>query len=166
MSRFSTAARARPTWRSPTIVPAAVIRRSSPPIFAARCLCLGHSKVRKAGARAALLVEGDTQRLPVPSDTFGVVSVAFGLRNVRDTVRGIDEMIRAARPGRQGGDPRVLAPRGRFLGPLYLDSSVICSPGVGQALAPNQDVPTIICPVASSTFLTVRRCSTSWPCAD
>src|SRR5262245_49551017 len=68
--------------------------------FCREMLLHGHAKVRKQGAEDRVtLVEGDTQRLPVPSDTFGVVSIAFGLRNVRDTVRGIDEMIRVARPG-------------------------------------------------------------------
>ena len=85
------------------------------------------------------LVEGDTQRLPVPSDTFGVVSVAFGLRNVRDTVRGIDEMIRVARPGGKVAILEFSRPRGRILGPLYLAFFRHLLPRVGQALAPNQD---------------------------
>src|SRR4051812_36176437 len=68
--------------------------------FCREMLLIGGDKVRKAGAAGRIvLIEGDTQRLPVPGDTFGVVSVAFGLRNVRDTARGIDEMIRVARPG-------------------------------------------------------------------
>ena len=55
--------------------------------FCREMLLHGHAKVRKLGVEGRVtLIEGDTQRLPVPSDTFGVVSVAFGLRNVRDTV--------------------------------------------------------------------------------
>src|ERR1700751_2907679 len=50
--------------------------------FCREMLGLGLAKVQKAGAVGRItLVEGDTQRLPVPSDTFSVVSVAFGLRN-------------------------------------------------------------------------------------
>ena len=68
--------------------------------FCRQMLDLGRAKVRRRGAESrVLLIEGDTQRLPVPEDTFGVVSIAFGLRNVSDARRGIDEMIRAARPG-------------------------------------------------------------------
>jgi demethylmenaquinone methyltransferase / 2-methoxy-6-polyprenyl-1,4-benzoquinol methylase len=108
--------------------------------FCREMLVLGHGKVVKAGALARVtLVEGDTQRLPVPSDTFGVVSVAFGLRNVRDTVRGIDEMIRAARPGGKIAILEFSRPRGRILGPLYLAFFRHLLPRVGQALAPNQD---------------------------
>ena len=108
--------------------------------FCREMLVLGHAKVRKAGALGRVtLVEGDTQRLPVPSDTFGVVSVAFGLRNVRDTVRGVDEMIRVARPGGKVAILEFSRPRGRFLGPLYLAFFRHLLPRVGQALAPNQD---------------------------
>jgi demethylmenaquinone methyltransferase/2-methoxy-6-polyprenyl-1,4-benzoquinol methylase len=38
-------------------------------------------------------------RCPLPSDTFQIVSVAFGLRNVADTDRGLAEMVRVAAPG-------------------------------------------------------------------
>src|SRR5260370_42193715 len=68
--------------------------------FCHEMLRLGNVKVRKArAADQVVLIEGDAQRLPLPGDTFGVVTVAFGLRNVADTVRGIDELIRVARPG-------------------------------------------------------------------
>jgi demethylmenaquinone methyltransferase/2-methoxy-6-polyprenyl-1,4-benzoquinol methylase len=108
--------------------------------FCREMLLLGQSKVTKAGAVGRVtLVEGDTQRLPVPSDTFGVVSVAFGLRNVRDTVRGLDEMIRVARPGGKIAILEFSRPRGRVLGPLYLAFFRHLLPRVGQALAPNPD---------------------------
>jgi demethylmenaquinone methyltransferase/2-methoxy-6-polyprenyl-1,4-benzoquinol methylase len=108
--------------------------------FCREMLVLGHTKVRKAGALGRVtLVEGDTQRLPVPSDTFGVVSVAFGLRNVRDTVRGVDEMIRVAQPGGKVAILEFSRPRGRVLGPIYLAFFRHLLPRVGQALAPNRD---------------------------
>jgi demethylmenaquinone methyltransferase / 2-methoxy-6-polyprenyl-1,4-benzoquinol methylase len=108
--------------------------------FCREMLVLGHTKVRKAGAAGRItLVEGDTQRLPVPSNTFGVVSVAFGLRNVRDTVRGVDEMIRVALPGGKIAILEFSRPRGRLLGRLYLGFFRHLLPRVGQALAPNQD---------------------------
>ena len=74
---------------------------------------------RGVGARDRS-IEGDTQRLPLPDDTFGVVTVAFGLRNVSDTVRGIDEMIRVARPGGKVAILEFSRPRGPLLGRLYL----------------------------------------------
>jgi demethylmenaquinone methyltransferase/2-methoxy-6-polyprenyl-1,4-benzoquinol methylase len=106
--------------------------------FCREMLVLGRAKVRKAKAAARIrLVESDAQRLPLPDDCFDVVSVAFGLRNVRDTVRGIDEMIRVARPGGKVAILEFSRPRGRILGRLYLAFLRRLLPRIGQALAPN-----------------------------
>ncbi|UUO08474.1 bifunctional demethylmenaquinone methyltransferase/2-methoxy-6-polyprenyl-1,4-benzoquinol methylase UbiE [Blastopirellula sp. J2-11] len=43
--------------------------------------------------------EADTQALPFKDDTFQIVSVAFGLRNVTNTDLGLSEMTRVCRPG-------------------------------------------------------------------
>jgi demethylmenaquinone methyltransferase/2-methoxy-6-polyprenyl-1,4-benzoquinol methylase len=108
--------------------------------FCREMLVLGEQKVRRRGAAGrVILVEGDTQRLPLPSNTFAVVSVAFGLRNVRNTVRGIDEMIRVARPGGKVAILEFSRPKGRFLGRVYLAFFRQVLPRVGQAIAPNQD---------------------------
>lgn len=106
--------------------------------FCRAMLQIGRAKVGKAAAAGnVVLIEGDTQRLPLPSDAFGVVAVAFGLRNVRDTVRGVDEMIRVARPGGKVAILEFSRPRGAILGPLYLAFFRQVLPRVGQALAPN-----------------------------
>jgi demethylmenaquinone methyltransferase/2-methoxy-6-polyprenyl-1,4-benzoquinol methylase len=102
-------------------------------------LRLGVGKVRKAHAENRIaLVEGDTQHLPLPDDTFGVVTVAFGLRNVSDTVRGVDEMIRVARPGGQVAILEFSRPRGAWLGQFYLFFFRRILPRIGQAIAPNE----------------------------
>ena len=106
--------------------------------FCREMLRHGNVKVRKAGAAGSvILVEGDAQRLPLPGDTFGVVTVAFGLRNVADTVRGVDEMIRVARPGGKVAILEFSRPRGAVLGRLYLAFFRRVLPRIGQALAPN-----------------------------
>ena len=79
------------------------------------------------------------KRLPLPGDTFGVVTVAFGLRNVADTGRGIDEMIRVARPGGKVAILEFSRPRGAVLGRLYLLFFRRILPRIGQALAPNDN---------------------------
>jgi demethylmenaquinone methyltransferase / 2-methoxy-6-polyprenyl-1,4-benzoquinol methylase len=108
--------------------------------FCREMLLIGRDKVEKARAGGRItLVEGDAQRLPLPSDTFGVVSVAFGLRNVRDTARGLDEMIRVARPGGRVAILEFSRPRGRLLGRLYLAFFRHLLPRIGQALAPNSE---------------------------
>lgn len=100
----------------------------------------GQAKVRKAGAEGRItLVEGDAQALPVPSETFGVVTVAFGLRNVADTTKGIDELIRVARPGGKVAILEFSKPTHPILGRLYLTFFRHVLPKVGQAIAPNDD---------------------------
>ncbi len=46
-------------------------------------------------------LEADTQQLPFQDDQFQCVTVAFGLRNVADTDRGLREMTRVCAPGGQ-----------------------------------------------------------------
>ena len=107
--------------------------------FCHEMLAVGVAKVRKAGAGGRVtLIEGDTQRLPVPSDAFGVVTVAFGLRNVADTARGIDEMVRAARPGGKVAILEFSRPRGRVLGSIWGAFFKRVLPRVGQTIAPNE----------------------------
>ena len=44
-------------------------------------------------------VEADAMGLPFPAASFDLVTVAFGLRNIADTRRGLAEMARVCRPG-------------------------------------------------------------------
>jgi len=72
----------------------------------------------KAGDRIKFL-EADTQRLPFPADTFQLTTVAFGLRNVTDTDKGLAEMMRVTRPGGRVAILEFSRPRGIFLGGMY-----------------------------------------------
>ena len=53
---------------------------------------------RPAPTAQLTFVEADAQALPVASDQFDIVCVAFGLRNVADTDAGLAEMTRACAP--------------------------------------------------------------------
>ena len=44
-------------------------------------------------------IQGDAQQLPFPDNTFDIVTVGYGLRNLASWERGLDEMHRVARPG-------------------------------------------------------------------
>lgn len=107
--------------------------------FCREMLLIGNQKARKLGAQGRVtLIEGDTQRLPFPTGEFGVVTVAFGLRNVSDTARGLDEMIRVARPGGKVAILEFSRPRGPVLGRMYLTFFKHILPKVGQAVSPNR----------------------------
>ena len=84
--------------------------------FCAPMLRRGKDKKRCKGVR---FVRGDTMALPLPDDTFDVVSVAFGIRNVADLDRGLGELVRVARPGGRIAVLEFTRPTGRLFGALY-----------------------------------------------
>lgn len=55
----------------------------------------------EAAAAPVTFLEADAQALPFPDAAFQCVTVAFGLRNVADTDRGLAEMTRVCQPGGQ-----------------------------------------------------------------
>ena len=44
-------------------------------------------------------IEGDAQQLPFPENSFDIVTIGYGLRNLTSWERGVDEMYRVAKPG-------------------------------------------------------------------
>jgi demethylmenaquinone methyltransferase/2-methoxy-6-polyprenyl-1,4-benzoquinol methylase len=45
------------------------------------------------------LMQGDAQQIPFPENSFDIVTVGYGLRNLASWERGLDEMLRVAKPG-------------------------------------------------------------------
>jgi demethylmenaquinone methyltransferase/2-methoxy-6-polyprenyl-1,4-benzoquinol methylase len=94
----------------------------------------------KAGRQhqAVTFIEADAQRLPFADNLFQIVSVAFGLRNVADTDRGLREMLRVCRPGGHVVVLEFSMPRWqpfRYLYGLYFRHVL---PRIGQWLARNR----------------------------
>jgi demethylmenaquinone methyltransferase/2-methoxy-6-polyprenyl-1,4-benzoquinol methylase len=106
--------------------------------FCAPMLAVARKKCRRAGAeRQITFVEADTLRLPFADDTFQIVSVAFGLRNVSDTDAGLREMTRVCRPGGRVAVLEFSTPTVWPLGALYGWYFRHVLPRIGQALARN-----------------------------
>lgn len=93
---------------------------------------------RKASERIRFL-EADAQRLPFPADQFQITSVAFGLRNVTDTDRGLAEMVRVTRPGGRVAILEFSQPQGSVLGRLYQFYFRHLLPRIGQAISGSRD---------------------------
>ena len=82
-------------------------------------------------------LEADSQSLPFDDDTFGCVTVAFGLRNVSDTDLGLREMTRVCHPGGQVMVLEFSRPTMPGLRGLYGFYFTHILPRVGQWLARN-----------------------------
>ncbi len=44
-------------------------------------------------------IQGDAEQIPFPDNSFDIVTVGYGLRNLTSWERGLDEMCRVAKPG-------------------------------------------------------------------
>lgn len=100
---------------------------------------LARAKCTAAGADGQLtFIEADAQNLPLPSDTFQIVCVAFGLRNIADTDRGLAEMARVCAPGGRVAVLEFSMPSRQPFRGLYAWYFRHVLPRVGQLLARNR----------------------------
>jgi demethylmenaquinone methyltransferase / 2-methoxy-6-polyprenyl-1,4-benzoquinol methylase len=99
--------------------------------------------VRKTDKRKALgrvrYLEADAQRLPFADDQFQITTVAFGLRNITDTDRGLSEMVRVTRSGGKLAILEFSRPRGRLFGAFYRFYFRRVLPLVGQMISRSKD---------------------------
>ncbi len=93
---------------------------------------------KKAGERIRFL-EADAQHLPFASNMFQIATVAFGLRNVTDTDKGIAEMVRVTQPGGKVAILEFSQPRGRLFGGMYRAYFRHVLPRLGQWISRSKD---------------------------
>jgi demethylmenaquinone methyltransferase/2-methoxy-6-polyprenyl-1,4-benzoquinol methylase len=93
----------------------------------------------KGTATNIRFVEADAQCLPFASNSFQLVTVAFGLRNVTDTDRGLAELVRVARPGGRVAILEFSKPRNRVFGRFYSFYFRRILPRVGQLLSRSKE---------------------------
>lgn len=63
-------------------------------------LDIGRKKVAKAGLEHKIeLIEGDSEAISLPSESFDAVTVAFGVRNFENLEQGLSEIMRVLKPG-------------------------------------------------------------------
>ncbi len=108
--------------------------------FCLPMLLPARDKARRAGvAERVRFLEADTQHLPFPDSTFQITSVAFGLRNVTDTDKGIAEMVRVTQPGGRVAILEFSRPRHWLFGRLYRLYFRRVLPLVGRLLSRSDD---------------------------
>jgi demethylmenaquinone methyltransferase / 2-methoxy-6-polyprenyl-1,4-benzoquinol methylase len=118
--------------------------RGSVPIvgadFCHEMLELAKEKAARAGASSRIrFLEADAQHLPFQDNTFQLAVVAFGLRNVTDTDKGIAEMVRVVRPGGRVAILEFSQPRGAVFGRVYRFYFRNVLPVVGQMISRSKE---------------------------
>ncbi len=107
--------------------------------FTPEMLTIARGKATKHPVWPVTFLEADTQKLPFERDHFQLVTVAFGLRNVTDTDRGLAEMVRVARPGGRVAILEFSRPRDPIFGRLYRWYFTLLLPRIGQSVSKSPD---------------------------
>lgn len=87
--------------------------------FTYAMLPIAQRKAARAGVEGAWFLQGDALALPLPDGSADVVSIAFGIRNVADWSKAIEEFVRVLRPGGRLVVLEFSLPGNRVLRGLY-----------------------------------------------
>jgi demethylmenaquinone methyltransferase/2-methoxy-6-polyprenyl-1,4-benzoquinol methylase len=122
--------------------------------FTHEMLRLAREKTASLGSGSSPVdfIEADTQRLPFADAQFQIVSVAFGLRNVTDTLAGLREMTRVCAPGGRVVVLEFSMPQNRAIGGLYRWYFRNVLPRIGQLLSGNRQAAYRYLPDSVSEF--------------
>ena len=95
--------------------------------------------IEKSARTGAVIewVEADAMALPFPAAAFDLVPVAFGLRNIADTSRGLAEMARVCKPGGRLAILEFSLPRNAVIRIAYLWYFRRVLPFIGNTVARN-----------------------------
>jgi demethylmenaquinone methyltransferase / 2-methoxy-6-polyprenyl-1,4-benzoquinol methylase len=121
--------------------------------FAGEMLTKAIEKSNRRGSHPRIgFVQADAQRLPFADNTFEVVTVAFGLRNITDPDRGLAEMARVTRPGGKVAVLEFSRPRHWFFGRAYRAYFRHLLPFVGQLFSRSGDNAYVYLPASVMDF--------------
>ncbi|MDE0482326.1 MAG: bifunctional demethylmenaquinone methyltransferase/2-methoxy-6-polyprenyl-1,4-benzoquinol methylase UbiE [Candidatus Poribacteria bacterium] len=108
--------------------------------FCFEMLVVGKQKVeRQERAHAFVPIEADTLTLPFSDNTFDIVSVGFGIRNVTDLKLGIREMTRVAVPGGRIAILEFTQPVNPMFRGLYYFYFTKILPFIGNCISRSKD---------------------------
>jgi demethylmenaquinone methyltransferase/2-methoxy-6-polyprenyl-1,4-benzoquinol methylase len=121
--------------------------------FSGAMLTQAVEKSRRRGSHPRIrFVQADAQQLPFADNTFQVVTVAFGLRNVTNTERGLAEMARVCRPGGRVAVLEFSRPQHWLFGRAYRAYFRYLLPFVGQLFSRSGEKAYVYLPASVMEF--------------
>jgi demethylmenaquinone methyltransferase / 2-methoxy-6-polyprenyl-1,4-benzoquinol methylase len=100
---------------------------------------LGMLQVGKEARPHLPFVAGDATRLPFADDSFDVVTISFGLRNIVDPDAGLGEMLRVTRPGGALVVCEFSSPTWAPFRTIYVEYLMRALPTVARAVSSSPD---------------------------
>ena len=108
--------------------------------ISAGMLEIGRKKIQKLGLKNEIeLLEGDSETLTFPDNSFDAITVAFGVRNFQNLEKGLAEMLRVLKPGGKLVVLEFSRPKQFAFKALYNVYMNTIAPGFGKLIAKNKD---------------------------
>jgi demethylmenaquinone methyltransferase/2-methoxy-6-polyprenyl-1,4-benzoquinol methylase len=103
-------------------------------------LKVGRDKLRDMGIVGNVdYVQANAEELPFPDNTFDIITIAFGLRNVTDKDKALASMYRVLKPGGRLLVLEFSKPNNELLSKVYDTYSFHLLPKIGQLVANDAD---------------------------
>lgn len=88
--------------------------------FCQPMLDIAKNRAEKHGIHPSFsYIEGDATNLPFEENSFSLISVAYGIRNIENPLRCIQEAYRVLEPGGAFGILELTRPKNRFMGAMH-----------------------------------------------
>ena len=101
---------------------------------------IGRAKIKKQGLENTIeLINGDSEAIIFPDDSFDAVTVAFGVRNFEHLEKGLSEIKRVLKPGGKLVVLEFSQPKAPVVAQLYNVYMKLVAPNVGKLFSKNRN---------------------------
>jgi len=107
--------------------------------FALNMLHLNKEKASDKGVESFSLICGDAEDLPVPSESFDIITIAYGIRNMGSMERTLEELHRVLKPNGRIGILEFSQPESKFFKRMYYFYFRNIMPAIGYLFSGNKD---------------------------
>ena len=107
--------------------------------FALKMLSLNKEKAQDKGVTDYQLLCGDAEQLPVRSETFDLITIAYGIRNMGTMEQTLEELYRILKPNGRVGILEFSQPKNALFKRLYYFYFRNIMPAIGYLFSGNRD---------------------------